>query len=348
LRRTSRLLTSLSVASCVIAVAACGSSHSSPATTTSGAPSGSITLYSGQHEQTTSKLVAAFTKATGIKVNVRSDDEAELGNQIIQEGSHSPADAFFTENTPVLEALREHGLLATLPASTLRHVPDRYSSPQGKWVGVSARVDVLVYNPSKIKQSALPDSLLELAEPRFKGKVAFAPSETDFQPLVSAITTLHGEAAAKRWLLGLKANGKVYPDNETVVAKVNSGQAATGIINHYYWYRLRDEVGKSGLHSALHYYAPGDVGNLLDVSGAAVLKSSHNPAAAQAFVAFLVGRTGQQVLAHSESYEYPIGSNTPVFKPLRPLSSLTPPTVSLSQLGDGSKPLALEQSLGLL
>ena len=111
-------------------------------------------------------------------------------------------------------------------------------------------------------------------QPKWKGKLGFAPSETDFQPLVTAIAKLDGAAAAEKWLKGLQANGKVYPDNETVVAQVNNGESAVGLINHYYWYRLRDELGQSGVHSALHYYAPRDPGYLLNVSGAAVLKSS--------------------------------------------------------------------------
>jgi iron(III) transport system substrate-binding protein len=317
---------------------------------TSGSSDGqpSITLYNGQHEQTTARLVAGFERQTGIHVNVRSDDEAVLGNQIIQEGSNSPADVFYTENTPVLEALQERGLLAPLRPSTLARVPARYSSPQGDWVGVSARASVLVYNTSQVRPSELPSSILELAEPRWKGRVGYAPSETDFQPLITAIAKLDGLAAAEKWLLGLKANGTVYPDNETVVAQVNNGESAVGVINHYYWYRLRDEVGPGGMHSALHYYAPHDPGDLVDVSGAAVLKSSSHQAAAQEFVAFLVSRAGQEILAHSESYEYPLGSGVQTAQPLRPFDRLQPPQVGVRELGDGSAPLALEQKLGLL
>ncbi len=320
---------------------ACGAGVSSD-------PANTITLYNGQHEQTTALLVAGFEKQTQIKVKVRSDDEDVLGNQILQEGSSSPADVFYTENTPVLEDLQEKGLLSPIPASTLAAVPAKYSSPQGDWVGVSARVSVLVYNTSLVKPAELPSSILELAQPKWKGKLGFAPSETDFQPLVSAISKLDGVATAEKWLKGLQANGKVYPDNETVVAQVNNGESAVGIINHYYWYRLRDEVGKSGMHSALHYYAPHDPGYLLNVSGAAVLKSSSRQAAAQKFVAFLVSKEGQEILAHSHSYEYPIGSGVQSAQPLKPFGELALAPVTIGDLGNGSAPLALEQKLGLL
>jgi iron(III) transport system substrate-binding protein len=328
----------------VLALTACGSTSGS----SSSGSATTITLYNGQHEQTTAKLVAGFEKQTQIKVKVRSDDEDVLGNQIMQEGGSSPADVFYTENTPVLEDLQEKGLLAPITASTLAAVPAKYSSPQGDWVGVSGRVSVLVYNTSQIKASELPSSILELAQPKWKGKLGFAPSETDFQPLVTSITKLDGEAAAEKWLKGLQANSKVYPDNETVVAQVNNGESTVGLINHYYWYRLRDEVGASGMHSALHYYAPQDPGYLLNVSGAAVLKSSKQQAAAQKFVAFLVSKEGQEILAHSHSYEYPIGSGVLTAQPLKPFDQLQLAPITIEDLGNGHAPLELEQKLGLL
>jgi iron(III) transport system substrate-binding protein len=308
----------------------------------------SITLYNGQHEQTTAQLVSAFEKRTGVQVKTRSGGEAELGNQILQEGSSSPADVFYTENTPVLEHLREQGLLAHLDPATLAVIPARYNSPQGNWVGISARVSTLVYNTGKVSPASLPSSILALAQPQWKGKLGVAPSETDFQPLIAAISKLDGAPAAEKWLEGIKANSKIYPDNETVVTQVNNGESAIGLINHYYWYRLRDEVGESGLHSALHYYAPSDPGNLLNVSGAGVLRSSSHEAAAQAFVAFLVSREGQEVIAHSHSYEYPLRPRVAPASALRPFGQLQPVSITLSELGDGSASLALEQKLGLL
>ena len=181
--RRTRSILALTLASAALALSACGSSsHDGSA----------ITVYSGQHEQTTAALVRAFERQTGVAVHVRAGDEAELANQIVQEGANSPADVFYTENTPVLEALREKGLLAAVSPATLATVPSRYDSSQGEWVGVSARVSALVYNTSQLTPSQLPGSILALAQPRWKGKLGFAPSETDFQPLVTSIIKLDG------------------------------------------------------------------------------------------------------------------------------------------------------------
>jgi iron(III) transport system substrate-binding protein len=317
-------------------------------THTTAASAGSITLYSGQHEQTVSKLVSDFEKRTGVHVSVRSADEATLANQIIQEGSSSPADVFFAENPPALQTLAERNLLAPVAASTLRLVPKADSSSTGVWVGVSARAAVAVYNTNELKASQMPSSLLDLAEPSWKGKVAIATGETDFQPLVTSIVELKGKAAALAWLKGLKTNAKLYDDNELIVAAVNKGTVAVGLVDHYYWYRLRDEVGVSHTHSALHYFAPRDPGMLVDVSGAAMLRSSKHVADARRFLAYLVSKPAQTIIATSESYEYPLGSGVVTHKVARPLASLGPAHVSASQLGDGKAALALMQQAGLL
>jgi iron(III) transport system substrate-binding protein len=310
----------------------------------------SITLYNGQHVQTTQSLVTAFEKKTGITVNVRSDDEDVLADQIVTEGSHSPADVFFTENSPPLEYLASKGLLSSVDASTLAHTPSKYNSPQGKWVGISARVSVLVYNTSLLKPSQLPTSAMQLADPQWKGKLALAGAETDFQPIVTTVARTYGQAAALKWLEALKSNATdhIYPDNETIADEVNRGQVALGIVNQYYWYRERAEIGASNMHSAIAYFAPQNVGYVLDVSGAAILKSSHHQAAAQEFLAFMNSHQGEEIIAHSESFEYPIGSGVTTAQPETPFNQLQPNPITIPELGTGAEAIKLLQEAQLL
>ncbi len=326
-------------------LAACGGS--------SGSADPSITLYSGQHEQTTNNLVTAFEKKTGITVNVRSDDEDTLADQIALQGSHSPADVFYTENSPPLESLQEKGLLARLPQSTLADTPAMYSSPQDDWVGVSARVSVLIYNPSLISASQLPTQLRQLADPRYQGKLAIAPQETDFQPIVTAYLKAYGRPATISWLKAVKANGAAhtYADNETIADEVNRGAVAFGIVNQYYWYRMQAEIGPANTHARITHFAPHDPGYVVDVSGAAVLKSSSHQAAAQKFVAFLVSKQGQEIIASpskSLSFEYPIASGVTTLSPETPFAQLQPYPITIADLGDGSTAIALMRAAGLL
>ena len=312
--------------------------------------SSSLTLYSGQHPETVASLVAAFERRTGIRVAVRSGDEDVLADQVVEEGGRSPADVFLSENSPPLEALAERGLLARVDAPTLAESPRRYDPPSRDWVALSARVSVLVYNTRVLSAGELPRSVLALGSARWRGRLGLAPTETDFQPIVTAVAARYGQSRAVRWLEALRTNagGNIYPDNETLVAAVNDGQAELGVINHYYWYRLRDEVGAKALSSAEHLFAPGDPGYVIDVSGAGVLATSHHQRAAERFVAFLASRQGQEILAHSESYEYPLDSGVRTAKPLVPFTSLHPDSLTISQLGDGRLAIRLLREASLL
>lgn len=319
-------------------VAGCGSSSSDS--------SGSLTLYSAQHEPMTEAFAKGFEEENGAEVKIRYGEDEGMASQIEQEGDASPADVVLTENTPPLEALSSQGLLSKVDASTLKEVPSQYSSPKGDWVGVAARETVMVYNPDLIKASELPASILDLAKPEWKGKLAIAPSEPDFVPIVSAIEKLEGEAAAREWLEGFADNAKHYNDNEGIIAAVDSGQIAAGIINHYYWFEAKAEEGS--IPSKLHYFGNEDPGALVNISGAGILASSGEQDLAQEFLAYLVSEEGQTAMTHSGDWEYPLNSAVAPPPGLKPFSSLEPPKVSPADLGDGSDPLKLMQEVGLL
>jgi iron(III) transport system substrate-binding protein len=249
-----------------------------------------------------------------------------------------------------LQYLDSKGLLAPVDPATLRNTPSRFNSPDGKWVGVSARVSVMVYNTKLLSPRDLPSSAMELADAKWSGKIAIAGSETDFQPIVTSIARAYGEPAALNWLNAVKANagGHNYPDNETVTSAVNNGQVALGIINQYYWYRERAQVGRAAMHSAIAYFAPHDVGYVLNVSGAGVLRSSTHHKAAQRFLAFLTSVQGQEIIAHSDSFEYPIASGVRTAQPETPFARLQPNDITIAELGTGAEAIKLLQEAELL
>lgn len=312
-----------------------------------GGTSNSITLYSGQHPQLTQAIVSAFENQTGIHVRVRSDDGIVLADELLQEGSASPADVYLTENSPELMLLTERHLLAGLPASITDQVPSRYNSPTGSWVGVALRVSALAYDPSRVSAAQLPASILELADPRWKGKVAIAPTDSDFVPLVGAVNARYGTQQAKSWLAGLKANAAIYQNIEAVVAAVDRGQVSVGIINQYYWYRLRREQSTADTHSRLYYFPDRNIGAIENISGAAVLASSHHKPAAEKFAAFLVSPTAQHIIATGDDYEYPTRPGVPPNPALTPLSAINPAVLSVVSLGNDMQAASLLQQSGL-
>ena len=314
-----------------------------------GAHAASITLYSAQHEQVVNMLAKDFEKQSGISVKIRTGEGPALAAQLVAEGSATPADVYFTENSPELMLLEEKGLLAKVDPATLATIPARFNSPTDQWVGVTARENVLVYNTTKLQPSQLPKSLFDLAKPEWKGKVGIAPSDADFLPVVSAVLALKGEAQTLEWLKGLKTNAQIFDDDEGVVAAVNRGGVATGIVNNYYWARLHVELGDKATRSALYHFGNGDVGALVNVSGAGVLKTAHNAAGAQAFLKYLVSERAQQLMAKSNvSFEYPLHAGVAPDPLLKPFTELSPPTLTLQQLGDDSQAGKLLRQAGLL
>lgn len=307
----------------------------------------SIVLYNGQHPQLTSALVTAFEKQSGTNVRVRTDDGIVLADQILQEGKNSAADVYLTENSPELVTLDQHGLLAKVDSSTLDQIPRRYNAPTGNWVGVARRVSALAYNPAQVPSSQLPTSILQLAQPKWKGKVGIAPTDSDFAPLVGAVIAVYGKQAATDWLAGLKRGAQLYQSDEAVVSAVNRGDVATGVINNYYWFRLRLEVGTGNMHSSLYYFPHHDVGSIENISGAAVLASSTHGDNGQKFLNFLVGETAQEIIAHGDDFEYPAREGVEPNAALPPLTAIAPATLGPVELGNDQQAAKLIQESGL-
>jgi iron(III) transport system substrate-binding protein len=309
---------------------------------------GAIVLYSGQHPQLTAALVAAFTKETGIEVSTRTNDSIVLAQQILQEGTGSPADVYLAENSPELTLLENHGLIQRLPSAILSQVPLTYSSPASKWVGMALRVSCLAYNQTKTPSDRLPSSILDLANPDWVGRIGIAPSDSDFVPIVGAVIAVFGEARAQTWLEGLKRNAVIYQDIEAVVSSVNHGDVAAGLINQYYWYRLRLEIGAASMRSTIYYFPNGDAGSIENIAGAAILAHSPHLSQAVQFVSFIVSKEGQQILASGDDFEYPLRADVTPSAQLPLLSTIQTSTISFQQLGDDQGAARLILQVGLL
>jgi iron(III) transport system substrate-binding protein len=352
LSRSARLGAGRLIAATTVGVVGLALALSGCSSTSASSASATLVLYNAQHEQTTNELVAAFTKQTGIKVVVDNDDEDVLTAKIEQEGTRSPADVFFTENSNWLQQLADRGMLSKVASTTLANVPAADSAKDDDWVAVSARVSVLVYNSKDLTAAEMPTSVLQLADPKWKGKIEIAPAETDFWPIVSSVDHTYGDAKTLAWLKGLKANAGpngIVPDNETITADVNSGSTELGLINHYYFDRLRAEKGTSAIDSALSYFAPGDAGYLKTYSGAAILKSSKHQAAAQKLLAFLTSKAGQETLARGDSFEYPLATGVAANPAVTPLRDLHPSTTfTPAEFGTGEDAKRLLQEAQLL
>lgn len=332
------------VAASSLALAACGSGtsstgSSSEAGTASASASasaakveGEITVYNAQHESLTKEWIDGFTKETGVKVTLRQGSDTEMSNQIVQEGDASPADVFLTENSPAMTQVEKAGRFAPVDQDILAQVPEQYRPSSNAWTGIAARSTVLVYDKRKLTEDKLPASMLDLAKPEWNGRWAASPTGADFQAIVSALLELKGSAETEKWLTAMKENSKPYKGNSTAMKAVNAGEVDTALIYHYYYFGDQAKTGENSANIGLHFFKNQDPGAFVSISGGGVLKSSKNPAAAQAFLKYITGKAGQSVLKDGTSFEYPVASEVAANSKLPALADLQAPKVDPAKL----------------
>ncbi len=261
-----------------------------------------LTLYSGRGEPLVAPLVDAFTRETGIKVNVRYADTAELANLLQEEGSQSPACVFWAQDVAALGSSKP--LFTALPASIINQVDPVYRDRDGKWTGTSGRARLLIYSPERLKQEELPSTMAELADPKYKGRLAIAPSNGSFIAHVAALRTSEGDAAADAWLKAIAANEPVIVRNNTAQHQaIADGEADLASTNNYYLGKFRERDANFPVAQA--QFKAGDIGNLMMVAGAGILESCNNKPAAVKFMDFLTSATAQQYFMGTV-YEYPV------------------------------------------
>ncbi|WP_373684207.1 iron ABC transporter substrate-binding protein [Micromonospora thermarum] len=348
---TFRRSTATLVAAGLLAVGlvACGSGEDDAADP--GKPNDKvITVYSGRNEQLVKPLLEKFSQQTGIQVQTRYATTAQLAAQLVEEGDKSPADVFFAQDAGALGTVAKKGMFATLPEAATGKVAETYRARSGQWVGVSARSRVLVYNADQVTADQLPTSVFELTDPKWKGKVAIAPTNASFQAFVTAIRVQHGDQKAKDFLAGLKANEPQIRDgNIKIVEEVNDGKIAVGLVNHYYLGEVAKEKGTTpeALKAKLHFFPGGDTGALVNVAGVGVLKRSAEDADAKAFVDYLLGAEAQKYFAE-ETFEYPVVTGIPGPAYVPALAELKVPAIDLNDLDTLEATVAMITESGLV
>lgn len=346
---TARVAAGLTVLA--LALTGCSAAPTAaPATGPSaGASDRSVTLYSGRSEKLVKPLLDEFTAATGITVEARFGDTAQLAAQLLEEGDRTNAHVFLAQDAGGLGAVGKAGLFAALPQATLDRVPAAYRDAQGTWVGVTGRSRVLAYNADLVGAGELPASVFDLTRPEWKGKVGVAPTNASFQSFITAMRVQHGEAKTADFLAGLKANEPQIRERDgVIVSDIEAGKFPVGLVNHYYLYEKAAEVGQPAdqLRTKLHFFAGGDTGGLVNVSGAGLL--AHQPDAdGQALVDYLLSVDGQTYFAQ-KTYEYPLVAGVATAPGLPELATLDAPDVDLSALDELDRTITMIKDAGLL
>lgn len=291
---------------------------------------GTLTVYSGRSEELVAPLIDRFEDQTGIEVAVRYAGSTELAATLLEEGASSPADVFFAQDPASLGTVAIADRFTTLPDETISGVPDRFVDSERRWIGVSGRARVVVFDTGRLSPTELPATEAGFTEAAWAGRVAIAPTNGSFLSFVAARILLEGETATLAWLSAMAANqSPTYAGNSAIVAAVNDGQVPTGLVNHYYLFRLEAEEPDAVLEN--YFFPEATAGSLVMPAGVGILDTAPNPAAAAAFVDFLLSVDAQEYFA-TETYEYPLVTGVPAHAGLPPIASIPTPDIDLSLL----------------
>ena len=308
---------------------------------------GSLVIYSGRSEALVGPIIEQFSEATGIDVSAKYGKTAEIAATLREEGKNSPADVFFAQDPGGLGAVANAGMFTGLPIDIMDRAPDWARSPDAMWVGLSGRARTVVYNTESLSEADLPDSIFEFTDSKWKGRVGWAPTNSSFQAMVTAMRVLWGEDKTRKWLLGMQANDpRDYPSNTPQVAAAAAGEIDVGFVNHYYLHRFIQEDGED--FPARNYHPrDGGPGSLIMVAGAGILETAKNPENAEKFLKFMLSAVGQQYFA-GQTFEYPLADGVLTNRMLTPVEDINRPDIDPASLADLKGTQSLLRDLGIL
>jgi iron(III) transport system substrate-binding protein len=300
-----------------------------------------LVVYSGRTSNLIGPLLEDFAEDSGVSIDVRYDESANLALLIDEEGDRTPADVFISQSPGAVGYLDAAGRLEPLDDGLIAAVPEGDAAADAGWVGLSGRVRTLVYNPELIDEADLPDSVLDLTASEYAGQVALAPTNGSFQDFVTVLRDQLGDDEAAAWLDGMAAGDPPTFDNNTaIVEAVGRGEVPMGLVNHYYAFRAKAEDPDLPVEN--HYFPDGDLGSTLLVTAASVVAETDLPDEATELIEFLLSPEAQQYFS-DETFEYPLADGAEVNGVLPPFEEINKTRVDLGELGGG-----LEQTTAMI
>ena len=306
------------------------------------AQSGDVNVYTYRETKLIQPLFDAFSKDTGIKVNVISASSG-LEQRIKTEGALSPADVLLPVDIGRLEDAVRAGISQPIVSPALdKVVPPQFRDPEGTWYAISMRARVIYASKERVKQDAITYD--ELADPKWKGKICIRSGQHMYNnALIAAYIAKHGEAKAETWLRGVKANLAQKPsggDRETA-RDVAAGKCDIGIGNTYYWALMMNNPEQKAWADATKVVLPTfeGGGTHVNVSGVMLAKHAPNKANAMKLIEWLAGEQAQHIYADS-NYEYPLRAGIAVNPIIASYGPLKADTLPLAKIADFKKAAA--------
>jgi iron(III) transport system substrate-binding protein len=311
-------------------------------TTSAAAQSGEVNVYTYREQKLIQPLFDAFTKETGIKVNVVSASSG-LEQRIKTEGANSPADILLTVDIGRLEDAVRAGITQPIKSELVEKiVPAQYRDPEGHWVAVSMRARIVYAAKDRVKQDSI--TYEELADPKWKGKICIRSGQHIYNnALIGAVIAKHGEAKAEEWLKGLKANLAQKPSggDREQARDVAAGKCDLGIGNTYYWALMLNNPQQKAWADATKVIMPtfAGGGTHVNVSGVVLAKNAPNKANAIKLIEWLLSDKAQHMYADM-NFEYPVKSGIEINKIIAGYGPLKADATPVAKIGANKKAAA--------
>ncbi|PKN91282.1 MAG: ABC transporter substrate-binding protein [Chloroflexi bacterium HGW-Chloroflexi-6] len=313
------------------APAATETSAQAPAPT--GAPqaelSGKLILYSGRSEPLIQPVIDAFKALhPNVEILLKSGSSSQMANALLEEKANPQADLFITTEIFTIQTLAKEGILQAYRPAAADLLPPEALGDGDLWVGLTRRARVIMYNTDLVSPEEAPQSIFELSDPKWKGQIAAAGSTNgSMQAQIAVLETAIGAEATETWLNGLLANEVTFFGGHTDVRKaVGAGEFKIGLVNHYYYYLQATEGSPVGI--VFPDQGEGQIGLITNLTNAGIINGAQNPAAAQAFIDFLLSAEGQKLFAEL-NYEYPILPGVALHPDVQPLDAYRMAEVNL-------------------
>jgi iron(III) transport system substrate-binding protein len=303
---------------------------------------GELTVYSGRHEFLVGDLVDSIeSRYDDFSLDVRYGGSRELVNQIVTEGSGTPADVFYSVNAGSLGALADGDRTTELSSDLRSLVPDAFSTPD--WIGTSGRARSIPYNTEAFSESALPTDVLAYPTD-VDADFGWAPGYGSCQAFVTAMRILEGDERTREWLEALLDAGvQRYPNEFRVCEAVADGEIDVGFTNHYYVQRVLDNRPSAPIAT---HFTTGDAGAIFNVAGAAVTDQAGDVTLAENFVRHLLSAEAQAYFA-VQTFEYPLAPDVDPVGDLPSIDELQVPEIDLARLSEVGETIDLMEAAGV-
>ncbi len=295
----------------------------------------SVVVYSGRREQFVIPVLERFEEQTGIRVRLLSGSATSFAHRLVEERRRPGADIFLANDAGVMEYLRLQDVLTPITVPGVDNIPPSLRADDASWVGLSARVRVLMYNRDRIRAEDAPQSIYDLTDPRYRGR--FAVTRAGNSSLIShmaAIRVVEGDERMTAFVRGILDNNPVITAGHTDIRRmVGTGEVDIGLVNCYYYRLQLAESRHNNVGVIYPDQAQEQTGAFVNVAGAARIKNAPNEAAADKLLAFLLEPEQMQWFAEL-SLETPVLPQHDEPEGGRPLGEVKAMPMSLSKLGE--------------